>query len=150
MHWVCSALKSFPVMWVMGYNNSYMDGSVVSMTWAHSHHLQGTSHPQTRAAPKEATQDGVAGGSRRGHKGTSNPLSHPASSSLCWAEGPVTPFHSLAWAGPWAGGHWQHQHLLPHEEAQAMGGLNSSSVNREHESQTFKPSFWMSIWLISP
>lgn len=32
MHWVCSALKTFLVMWAAGYNNSYLDGAVVSMT----------------------------------------------------------------------------------------------------------------------
>lgn len=147
MHWVCSALKASPVMWVTPYNNSYMDGAVVSMTWAHPHHLQGTSHPQTRAVPTEATQDGVAGSSRRGHKGTSNPLSQPSLQQPLLNREICDPFSQsgmgccISW---WA---LTAPAPPPTWGAQRMDGLNSSSMNREHGWETFKPS---SRWAFRP
>lgn len=56
-------------MWVMRYNNSYIDRAVFPMSWSHittPRHLRRTGHPQTGAGPIQDAQDGAPGAQGQG------------------------------------------------------------------------------------
>lgn len=117
--------------------------------WPELTHItsRGQAIPKQGLSPRKPLRMGWLGAQGEGTRAPQALCLSPASSRHCWTERSVIPFHSLGWAASSAGGHWQHQHLFPHEEAQCMDELNSSSMNREHGWETFKPS---SRWAFRP
>lgn len=116
MHSECSAFQTFPVMLVMGYNNSYMDRAAVPMSWTHSSQPCVTSGGQTtpkQGLPPNKTLEMRHQGLEEGTQGQLNPSSQPNlhQPSINRASSDLNTRPRVGWSMRWC--------LVPHRVPQA-------------------------------